>query len=76
MPIGRDNPFKGRQHRGELIILCVRLYLRYPLSYEHVAELAGERGVAVRSQSQLPKNYPAKKPELTWAPARIASRVQ
>ena len=47
MPIGRDNPFKGRQHRGELIILCVRLYLRYPLSYEHVAELAGERGVAV-----------------------------
>ena len=47
MPIGRDNPFKGRQHRGELIILCVRWYLRYPLSYEHVAELAGERGVAV-----------------------------
>ena len=47
MPIGRENPFKGRQHPGELIILCVRLYLRYPLSYEHVAELAGERGVAV-----------------------------
>jgi transposase, IS6 family len=47
MPIGRDNPFKGRQHPGELIILCVRLYLRYPLSYAHVAELAGERGVAV-----------------------------
>jgi len=48
MPIGRDNPFKGRQHRGELIILCVRLvYLRYPLSYEDVADLAGERGVAV-----------------------------
>jgi transposase-like protein len=31
MPIGPDNPFKGRQHPGELIILCVRLYLRYPL---------------------------------------------
>src|SRR6266498_2624126 len=47
MPIGPDNPFKGRQHPGELIILCMRLYLRYPLSYEHVAELVAERGVAV-----------------------------
>jgi transposase, IS6 family len=47
MPIGQDNPFKGRQHPGELIILCVRLYLRYPLSYEHVAELVAERGMEV-----------------------------
>ena len=47
MPIRADNPFKGRQHPGELIILCVRLYLRYPLSYEHVAELVAERGVGV-----------------------------
>jgi transposase-like protein len=47
MPIGPDNPFKGRQHPGELIILCVRLYLRYPLSYEHVAELVAERGAEV-----------------------------
>ena len=47
MPIGPDNPFKGRQHPGELIILCVRWYLRYPLSYEHVAELMAERGVEV-----------------------------
>jgi len=27
--------------------LCVRWYLRYPLSYEHVAELVAERGVEV-----------------------------
>jgi transposase-like protein len=47
MPITASNPFKGRQHPGELIILCVRLYLRYPLSYEHVAELMAERGVEV-----------------------------
>ena len=49
MPITASNPFKGRQHPGELIILCVRLYLRYPLSYEHVSELAAERGVEVDS---------------------------
>src|SRR5579862_7209741 len=47
MPITPNNPFKGRQHPGEVIVLCVRLYLRYPLSYEHVAELVAERGVEV-----------------------------
>ena len=47
MPITLNNPFKGRQHPGEVIILCVRWYLRYPLSYEHVAELVAERGVEV-----------------------------
>ena len=47
MPIAANNPFKGRQYPGELIILCVRWYLRYPLSYEHVSELMVERGVEV-----------------------------
>jgi IS6 family transposase len=47
MPSTPNNPFKGRQHPGEVIILCVRLYLQYPLSYEHVTELMAERGVEV-----------------------------
>jgi transposase, IS6 family len=47
MPITPNNPFKGRQHPGEVIILGVRWYLRYPLSYEHVAELLAERGAEV-----------------------------
>src|SRR5271169_6230742 len=47
MPITANNPFKGRQYPGEVIVLCVRWYLRYPLSYEHVAELLAERGVEV-----------------------------
>ena len=47
MVITLNNAFKGRQHPGELIILCVRLYLRYPLPYEHVAELMAERGIEV-----------------------------
>jgi transposase-like protein len=38
MPISLHNPFTWRQHPGEVIVLCVRWYLRYPLSYEHVAE--------------------------------------
>jgi transposase, IS6 family len=47
MPITPTNPFEGRQFPGEVIILCVRWYLRYPLAYEHVAELLAERGVEV-----------------------------
>src|SRR5947199_10560942 len=47
MPITPTNPFKGRQFPGEVINLCVRWYLRYPLAYQHVAELLAERGVEV-----------------------------
>src|SRR5215475_4891327 len=47
MPITANNPFKGRQYPGEVIVLCVRWYLRYPPSYEHVSELLSERGVEV-----------------------------
>src|SRR6202161_3859940 len=45
MPINGHNPFKGRHYPGEVIVLCVRWYLRYPLSYEHVSEMVAERGV-------------------------------
>lgn len=47
MPITPTNPFKGRHFPGEVILLCVRWYLRYPLAYEHVSELLAERGVEV-----------------------------
>ncbi len=38
-----------KRHRfPSLIILCaVRMYLRYPLSYQDVTDLLGERGVNV-----------------------------
>ena len=47
MPITPTNPFKGRHFPGEVIVQCVRWYLRYPLAYEHVSELLAERGVEV-----------------------------
>jgi IS6 family transposase len=47
MPIASTNPFKGRHCPGEVILLCVRWYLSYPLAYQHVAELLLERGVAL-----------------------------
>lgn len=47
MPITAANAFKGRQHPGAVILTAVRWYLRYPLAYEHVAELLAERGLPV-----------------------------
>jgi IS6 family transposase len=47
VPITAVNPFKGRQYPGEVILMAVRWYLRYPLAYEHVSELLTERGLAV-----------------------------
>jgi len=47
MPITVTNAFKWRHFPGEVILLCVRWYLRYPLAYEHVSELLAERGVEV-----------------------------
>ena len=39
--------FKGRHFQDELIVLCVRRYLRYSLSYRDLEELMGERGLSV-----------------------------
>lgn len=40
-----DSPFKWRQFEPELILLCVRWYLRYALSYRDLEEMMRERGV-------------------------------
>jgi IS6 family transposase len=45
MAVTPTNPFKGRHYSGEVILLAVRWYLRYPLAYEHVAEMLAERGL-------------------------------
>jgi transposase-like protein len=39
--------FRGRHFRDEIIILCVRWYLRYPLSYRNLEEMMAERGLTV-----------------------------
>jgi hypothetical protein len=46
-PITPTNAFKGRQYPGEVILLAVRWYLRYPLAYLHISEILSERGLFV-----------------------------
>jgi len=45
----RDRPtlFKRRHFEAEIIVLCVRWYLRYPLSFRQLEEIMAERNVAV-----------------------------
>ena len=40
-------PFKWRHFQAEIILLCVRRYLRYPLSYRDLEEMMLERGLHV-----------------------------
>ncbi len=40
-------PFKWRHFQADLILLCVRWYLRYPLSYRDLEEMMLERGLQV-----------------------------
>src|SRR6202051_2147781 len=45
----RENrPALFRGHfRSDVIVLCVRWYLRYPLSYRDLEEMMAERGLAI-----------------------------
>jgi len=38
---------KGRHFEEEIIILCVRWYLRYTLSYRDLVEMMAERGLPI-----------------------------
>ena len=48
-----DELFKGCHFDAEMIVLCVRWYLGYKLSYRDLAEMMAERGVSVAPSTIL-----------------------
>jgi transposase-like protein len=42
-----QHPFKWRHFQADIILLCVRWYLRYSLSYRDLEEIMQERGLSV-----------------------------
>jgi len=44
---GIDGSFNGRHFDREIIVLCVRWYLRYKLSFRDLTEMMAERGLAL-----------------------------
>jgi len=47
VPITASNSFHWRHYPGDIIVWCVRWYLRYPLSVAQMAEMSAERGLAI-----------------------------
>ena len=45
--MSNPGPFKWRHFEAEIILLCVRWYLRYLLSYRDLEEMMRERGLHV-----------------------------
>lgn len=45
--MAEPHPFKWRHSQAEIILLCVRWYLRYALSYRDLEEIMLERGLPV-----------------------------
>jgi IS6 family transposase len=45
--MNQQNPFKWRHFEKEIILLNVRWYLRYPLSYRNLEEMMLERGLKI-----------------------------
>ena len=45
--MAEPHPFKWRHFQPEIILLCVRWYLRYALSYRDLEEIMMERGLPV-----------------------------
>jgi transposase, IS6 family len=45
--MSNQSPFKWRHFESEIILLCVRWYLRYSLSYRDLEEMMRERGLHV-----------------------------
>ena len=45
--LSMDDLFEGRQFDREIIILCVRWYLRFKLSFRDLVEMMAERGISL-----------------------------
>jgi len=45
--MAEQNPFKWRHFQSDIILLCVRWYVRYALSYRDLEEMMMERGLHV-----------------------------
>ncbi len=45
--VSLEELFKGRHFDLEIVVLCVRWYLSYKLSYRDLVAMMGERGIGV-----------------------------
>jgi transposase, IS6 family len=56
--VAESDPFKWRQYQGEIILLCVRWYLRYALSYRDLEATVLKVKQKVAWQADAKPHYP------------------
>jgi transposase-like protein len=66
--------FKGRHFDQEIVVLCVRWYLSYKLSYRDLAAMMGERGI-VMAHTTIVRWVQHYRPELEKRWKRFARTV-
>ena len=72
--------FKWRHSQAEIILLCVRWYLRYPLSSRDLEEMMRERGLHVdhttiyRSRATRRTRMRAARPSPSQSDERLVAR--
>jgi len=66
-----SSPFKWRHYEPEIILLCVRWYLRYQLSYRDVEEMMRERGLTV-DHTSIYRRVQEYAPEINKHPVNIS----
>ena len=62
--------FKYRHFDSEIIILCVRWYVNYKLSYRDLVEMMAECGVNSEARCPSARGQPLDGPELGKGPHR------
>jgi transposase, IS6 family len=65
--MNQPHPFKWRHFESEIILLCVRWYPRYALSYRDLEEMMAERGLPVDHTTIFRLSY--KPTHLNWRSA-------
>jgi hypothetical protein len=66
--------FKGRHFEREIIVLCVRWYLRYKLSLRDLVEMMAERGLEIARTTILRGTFPSSRSAGSALPARPGDR--
>ena len=71
-----DVLFKGRHFDREVVVLCVRWYLRFKLSYRDLVQMTAERGLSmVHTTIMRWVHLPCSGVRTPLEPVRSASRV-
>ena len=69
-----QQPFKWRHFQADILLLCVRWYLRYALSYRDLEEMMRERGLQL-DHTTVYRSRPVLRPRMGEALSASSQRL-